>query len=51
MLQNVQDTAWNEKSHPKLVRVDLLSDQTIAAIQTPTPTIHNQTIFSVSVYI
>ena len=33
MLQNVQDAAWNETSHPKLVHVYLLSHQTIPATQ------------------
>ena len=33
MLQNVQDAAWNETSHPKSVHVYLLSHQTIPAIQ------------------
>ena len=33
MLQNVQDAAWNETSHPKSVHVYLLSLQTIPAIQ------------------
>ena len=33
MLQNVQDVAWNETSHPKSVHVYLLSHQTIPAIQ------------------
>ena len=33
MLQNVQDAAWKETSHPKSVYVYLLSHQTIPAIQ------------------
>ena len=40
MLQNVQDTAWNETSHTKSVHVYLLSRQTIPAIQSNTD-IHN----------
>ena len=33
VLQNVEDAAWNETSHPKSVHVYLLSHQTIPAIQ------------------
>ena len=40
MLQNVQEAAWNETSHPKLVHVYLLSHQTIPAIQS-NKDIHN----------
>ena len=40
MLQNVQDAAWNETSHPKSVHVYLLSRQTILAIQS-NKDIHN----------
>ena len=40
MLQNVQDAAWNETSHPKLVHVYFLSHRTIPAIQS-NKDIHN----------
>ena len=40
MLQNVQDAAWNETSHPQSVHVYLLSHQTIPAIQS-NKDIHN----------
>ena len=40
MIQNVQDAAWNETSHPKSVHVYLLSHQTIPAIQS-NKDIHN----------
>ena len=53
MLQNVQDAAWNETSHPKLVHVYLLSHQTIPAIQS-NKDIHNTQsnhIFTQSLYL
>ena len=40
ILQNVQDAAWNETSHPKLVHIYLLSHRTIPAIQS-NKDIHN----------
>ena len=53
MLQNVQDVAWNETSHPKLVHVYLLTHQTIPAIQS-NKDIHNTQsnhIFTQSLYL
>ena len=53
MLQNVQDAAWNETSHPKSVHVYLLSHQTIPAIQS-NKDIHNSQsnhIFTPSLYL
>ena len=53
MLQNVQDAAWSETSHPKLVHVYLLSYQTIPAIQS-NEDIHNTQpnhIFTQSLYL
>ena len=53
MLQNVQDAAWNETSHPKLVHVYLLSHRTIPAIRSNND-IHNKQlnhIFTQSLYL
>ena len=36
VLQNVEDAAWNEASHPKSVHVYLLSHQTIPTSQSNT---------------
>ena len=54
MLQNVQDAAWNETSHPKSVHVYLqMRHQTIPAIQS-NKDIHNtqsKNIFTQSLYL
>ena len=52
-LQNVQDVAWNETSHPKSIHVYLLSHQTTPAIQS-NKDIHNTQsnhIFTQSLYL